>query len=201
METQFDVLINSYIDNKVGIAENFLETFLAAALKENLLTLFEKKQLYPAGVGNNAKLLFNNKLRSDVIYWLDRSHNNSIENDFFDMMDRFVLYLNETCYAGIQSYEFHYALYDEGSFYKRHLDQFKDDKNRQFSMIMYLNTDWQEGDGGELCIYDNDKDGLERTQKTSPSNQKCVFFKSSDLEHEVLLSHKPRLSVTGWLKR
>jgi SM-20-related protein len=29
---------------------------------------------------------------------------------------------------------------------------------------------------------------------------KSVFFKSSELVHEVLTTNKPRMSITGWLK-
>jgi len=39
----FNTLIDSFIDNKVGLAENFLSTELAAHLKENLVALFAKK--------------------------------------------------------------------------------------------------------------------------------------------------------------
>jgi SM-20-related protein len=117
------------------------------------------------------------------------------ENLFFDLMDRFVAYLNSTCYTGITGYEFHYALYETGSFYKRHLDQFRSNKSRAFSMIMYLNADWETKDGGELCVYHAD-----RIQTIAPENGKCVFFRSNELEHEVLVTHKPRLSITGWLK-
>lgn len=131
-----------------------------------------------------------------MIYWLDRSHNDQNENDFFDLMDEFVHHLNITCYTGITGYEFHYAMYEKGSFYKKHLDQFRNNESRQYSMIMYLNEDWTEGDGGELCIYPKD----EASQNISPVNGKSVFFKSSELEHEVLVTNKTRLSITGWLK-
>lgn len=188
-------MINSFIENKVGLAENFLSEALAANLRANLLALHSSEQMKAAGIGNNAKFTENKLVRSDVIYWLDRQHNDTHENSFFDLMDEFVTFLNRTCYAGITGYEFHYALYEKGSFYKRHLDQFKDNNSRAFSMIMYLNVDWKEGDGGELCIY-NGADN----QKISPLNSKCVFFKSSELEHEVLVSHQQRMSVTGWLK-
>jgi len=56
---------------------------------------------------------------------LDRGHENEYENDFLDQIDDFIKYLNRSCFAGITSYEFHYSLYEIGSFYKRHLDQFK----------------------------------------------------------------------------
>ncbi len=195
METIFNDLVTSFLESRVGLAEDFLSKPLAAHLKENLLKLYTEKQLHGAGIGNNAKLIQDKLKRSDVIYWLDRKHNDFYENGFFDLMDQFVSYLNSTCYAGITGYEFHYALYEKGSFYKRHLDQFKDNKSRAFSMIMYLNDNWQENDGGELCIYHPG-----HSQIISPLNGKCVFFKSSELEHEVLLSHQPRLSITGWLK-
>ncbi len=195
MQKIFNTLIDSFIDNKVGIAENFLNAALSAHLKDNLNTLFANKQLQSAGIGNNIIVARQKSVRGDSIYWLDRKHNDRWENDFFDLMDEFVLYLNSTCYTGITGYEFHYALYEKGSFYKKHLDQFRNNESRKYSMITYLNTDWQTEDGGELCVYHKDS-----TQNISPLNGKSVFFKSSELEHEVLVTHKPRMSITGWLK-
>lgn len=195
MQKIFNTLIDSFIDNKVGIAENFLSAALSAHLKDNLNTLFDNKQLQSAGIGNDTIVARQKSVRGDSIYWLDRKHNDPWENDFFDLMDEFVLYLNSTCYTGITGYEFHYALYEEGSFYKKHLDQFRNNESRKYSMITYLNTDWKEEDGGELCVHHKDS-----TQNISPLSGKSVFFKSSELEHEVLVTHKPRMSITGWLK-
>ena len=196
MQTTFDCLVNSFIADKVGLAENFLSVALAARLKANLIALYAEKQLQPAGIGNHALIVQDQLIRSDKIYWLDRQPNDLPENDFFDLMDRFVHYLNSTCYTGITGYEFHYALYEKGSFYKKHLDQFQTNKSRAYSMILYLNADWRENDGGELCIYHGD-----HVQMIAPCEGKCVFFESSELEHEVLPTHQPRLSITGWLKR
>jgi SM-20-related protein len=195
LEEIFDCLIDSYIKDKVGIAENFLSLPLAAHLTANLLALFNDQQLISAGTGNALVVNQDKLVRSDVIYWLDRSHKNQYENVFFDLMDKFIVYLNQTCYTGITGYEFHYTLYDPGTFYKKHIDQFKNNGSRQYSMIMYLNIGWAFGDGGELCIYH-----LDHTQNISPENGKSVFFKSSDLAHEVLVTNKQRLSITGWLK-
>ena len=195
LETIFNRLIDSFVANKVGIAENFLPVLLAAQLKKNLLALYADQRLLAAGIGNHTATVHNKLIRSDKIYWLDPKHNDPHENSFFALMDRFVAYLNSTCYTGITGYEFHYALYETGSFYKRHLDQFQNDKSRAYSMIMYLNADWQEEDGGQLHIY---HPGY--VQTVAPRNGQCVFFKSSELEHEVLLTQQPRLSITGWLK-
>ncbi len=195
MQTTFDNLIDSFIDQKVGLTEHFLTDILSNDLKQNLHALYADDLMITAGTGNNQKVTHNNLLRSDKIFWLDRSHNDVHENQFFDMIDAFVSHLNRTCYTGITGYEFHYAMYEKGSFYKRHLDQFRNDNGRAFSMIMYLNVDWESQDGGELCIYH-----LDHTQTISPQNGKCVFFRSNELEHEVLITQAPRLSITGWLK-
>jgi SM-20-related protein len=195
VEKIFDCLIDSFIEDKVGIAENFLNVSLAAHLKDNLTRLFENKALLNAGVGNSVVINQDKLIRSDVIYWLDRKHQNKHENDFFDLMDEFVVYLNRTCYTGITGYEFHYTLYEPGTFYKKHIDQFQNNGSRQYSMIMYLNADWRMEDGGELRIYHRNEE-----QDITPNNGKSVFFRSSDLAHEVLLTNKQRMSITGWLK-
>jgi len=191
----FDSLIDSFIENKVGIAEGFISKSLSLHLKENLKILYADKQLQLAGTGNNAGFEHNKLSRSDIIYWLDRKHENIYENNFFDLMDNFVAHLNATCYTGISNYEFHYTLYEKGSFYKKHIDQFKNNDSRKYSIIIYLNDNWQQKDGGELCIHHED-----RLQNISPNNGKIVFFKSDELEHEVLITNEPRMSITGWLK-
>ena len=195
MQKKFNELIDSFIDNRVGITDNFLSDSLSTHLKENLLALYATNQMLLAGTGNDTLVIHNKLMRSDIIHWLDRKHNNIYENDFFDLMDRIILLLNETCYTGITGYEFHYTLYETGSFYKKHLDQFKNDSSRRYSMIMYLNSDWVEADGGQLCIHHSDF-----LQNISPENGKSVFFKSNELPHEVLVTNKPRMSITGWLK-
>ena len=195
MEKIFDQLIDSFIENKVGIAENFLSKDLSEHLITNLIGLFKDKLMLSAGTGNDTLVVHDKMYRSDKIYWLDRAHNDVHENSFFDLMDTFISHLNRTCYTGITGYEFHYTLYETGSFYKKHVDQFRNNEVRQYSMIMYLNENWVEEDGGQLCIHHADN-----LQNISPVNGKSVFFKSSELAHEVLITNKPRMSITGWLK-
>jgi len=195
LEKIFDTLINSFIHNEVGIADDFLNLKLAEALRVNLIHLFQAEKFSNAGTGNGLAALKNKEIRSDVIYWLDRSHNNLNENLFFDLMDAFVLHLNQTCYTGITSYEFHYTRYEPGTFYTRHIDQFQNNGSRKYSMILYLNEGWKSEDGGELCIHQG-----QQIQSIAPRNGKGVFFKSAELEHEVLITTKARMSITGWLK-
>ena len=195
MENSFEDLITSYIENKVGISEHFLSTDLANNLKQNLIVLNQKSLLMEAGIGNSEKVSYDGAIRSDSIYWLDKKHNNAFENEFLAQIEAFIIYLNQSCYAGITGYEFHYSLYESGDFYLKHLDQFKNNPSRKYSMISYLNDNWQESDGGELLIHQ-----LDNNQKISPTQGKTVFFKSDELVHEVLVTQNTRMSITGWLK-
>ena len=196
MENNFELLIESFIKDNVGIDNHFISDELSQHLKQNLLELLSLNKLKEAGMGNNVLVSHDKAIRSDLIYWLDRSHNNEYENDFFDQIDDFIKYLNRSCFAGINGYEFHYSLYEIGSFYQKHLDQFNNNPSRKYSMISYLNDDWQESDGGQLMIYQN-----YNNKKVNPTQGKTVFFKSNELQHEVLVTQKQRLSITGWLKR
>ncbi|MHA4809131.1 2OG-Fe(II) oxygenase [Flavitalea flava] len=195
MQKIFDTLINSFIDTKIGITENFLTDELAGHLRIHLAGLLEDNYFLAAGTGNGNEQVLDKLFRSDVIYWLDRKHNNRFENEFLALIDLFIAYLNSTCYTGITGCEFHFAVYGKGAFYKKHLDQFRNDQSRQYSMIIYLNNLWEVADGGQLRIHQEGN-----TFDISPTSGKSVFFKSNELEHEVLLTNKPRLSITGWLK-
>jgi len=90
----------------------------------------------------------------------------------------------------------HYACYQEGSFYRKHVDSFVNDKSRQYSLIVYLNPDWTEADGGQLKLYIEDE-----TVEILPESGRAVCFPSHLIPHEVANSHKRRLSLTGWLKK
>lgn len=196
MSLIFEQLITTFIQNGVGQSLAFLPNDLAESLKKNLNQFEDNQQLFPAGIGQNQDFQRDILYRKDKILWLEPNTTNESERKFFDLMDAFVLFLNQTCYAGIQQYEFHYTLYEKGSFYKKHMDQFSQNDSRVYSIIMYLNEAWQEGDGGELVIYQD-----ERSLKIPPKQGTMVFFDSGSLPHEVLETHVPRLSITGWLKR
>ena len=196
MPPPFDTLIDSYLDNNIGIDAKFLSKSLSDGLHQNILQLQQEKKMTAAGIGNEEIKDATQKIRSDSIYWLDKKHENIFEQEFLSQMEDFIGYLNDTCYTGINSYEFHYAVYEEGSSYKRHRDQFKTDNNRKFSLINYLNEDWLEEDGGQLLVYQN---GI--TQTIQPNAQKAVFFKSDEMEHEVTRTNRRRMSISGWLKR
>ncbi len=195
MNEQFDLLIDSYLSDHIGIAPAFLTQKLSAGLQQNIIRLQNDEMMTAAGIGNEAVKDASQKMRSDKIYWLDKKHDNLFENEFLQQAEDFIERLNNTCYAGINAYEFHYAVYEEGNFYKRHKDQFKNNDHRKFSLITYLNEDWLAADGGQLQVYQNDT-----MQQIQPHSQTAVLFKSDETEHEVIKANRSRMSITGWLK-
>jgi SM-20-related protein len=195
LHTAFETLIHSYIENQVGIADHFLQDRLAIDLRARLSSLYATNSLQTGGTGNDEGLVVDTLRRSDLIYWLDREHGNACENEFLTLMDHFVAYLNSTCYTGITGYEFHFTMYRPGAFYRRHLDQFRSDPSRKYSMIIYLNPNWITGDGGQLRIYQKNSE-----YNISPTGGRGILFKSSELEHEVLVTNTLRIGITGWLK-
>ena len=98
---------------------------------------------------------------------------------------------------GILQKEFHYAIYPEGTFYKRHLDTFQNDDRRKLSIVCYLNeANWPKENGGELTLYLEEK-----PLDLLPLPGRIVIFESQVLEHEVkVVKASERLSITGWLK-
>ena len=195
MINPFDVLIDSYLQHNIGIDAGFLNENLSKGLLQNILRLQSEDLMVAAGIGNNIMKDDEQKMRSDKIYWMDKNHDNIFEQEFLKHIEDFINRLNSTCYTGINGYEFHYAIYEEGSLYKRHKDQFKNNSARKYSLISYLNNNWLEKDGGQLVVYQNNI-----AQKILPHAQTAVFFKSDEMEHEVTKANRSRMSITGWLK-
>ena len=190
----YEKLIQGLLDKGFASVDNWLSSDELIGLRKSLLQHQKDNRFHSAGIGNKENLVTIKKIRNDAICWLDPSKANKFEQQFFKKIDDFTNYLNATCFAGIRSYEFQYAIYYKGSFYKKHVDVFKNDDKRQFSMVFYLTKEWKKGDGGELMLYVNDIE-----VEIQPIPGRMVFFKS-DIPHEVLVSNFKRLSLTGWMK-
>ncbi|MFP5437366.1 MAG: 2OG-Fe(II) oxygenase [Bacteroidia bacterium] len=196
----YEQVIDGLIDNHYAVADGFFTPSEVAALRADLLTKYEEDVFKKSAIGHQADEQVVAAVRGDFILWLDEAAEGA-ERIFFDKVKNFTEYLNRTCYMGIRQQEFHYALYPEGTFYKRHLDNFHNANSRKLSFICYLNTeDWQPEYGGELAIYLPKPEGTEEEVTIYPLQGRVVVFESQLLEHEVKPVKRPRLSITGWLK-
>lgn len=196
MNEQFDELIDNYVSGKVGVCNNFIPAELSAGLQLHIGQLQQQGLMNAAGIGNSKIKDGSQQVRSDSICWLNKNTNNIYERGFLQYADEFIARMNATCYTGINDSEFHYAVYGVGSFYKKHKDQFKTDDSRKYSLVTYLNDNWVAADGGFLRLFDNEK-----VQQVMPAARTAVLFKSDETEHEVMIANRPRLSISGWLKR
>lgn len=194
---QFEYLIQGLIDNQYGVFDDFFSPPVVSGLKENLVHLNDLGSLKIAGIGNNLGFQINKEIRSDKFHWIEENATNLHERNYLEKTGRFIQHLNRTCFTSIKTFESHYANFEIGSFYKKHIDQFKTAKGRQFSIILYLNDLWKDEDGGHIVLYPKDSDVI----KIAPLAGRFVFFKSGEMEHEVLPSlTRERSSIAGWLK-
>lgn len=189
-------------ENRMDILSEFnyvvMDDFLPMQVLTNLKNYFSKKEalekLDKAAIGVTGESKIINEIRGDYTFWLDKERDQ--ENlHVFDTLEEVKMIINRYCYLSLSDYEFHLALYPIGSFYKKHLDQFKGRNNRMISMIIYLNEGWKNGDGGELKIYPEGKE----SKIIEPLENRCILFRSDVLYHEVLPTLKPRRSLTGWM--
>jgi len=194
---QFEGLIQGLIDNKYGCCDNFFDNTTITGLRNNINKHKESEDLRLAGFGNKTEYKVDTQFRGDKLKWIESNSEDEFEKSYLLKVSNFMNHLNKTCFTSIKEYESHYANFEKKSFYKRHLDQFKTDKGRQYSIILYLNDSWQIADDGMLSLYPEGKP----KENISPNGGRMVFFKSDEMEHEVNPSFtRERLSIAGWLK-
>lgn len=196
----YEKVIDDLMEQKYSVVDDFFSREEVLVLRTGLLEKYEEDRFKKSAIGNQANEKIIDAIRGDFILWLDENNATGAEAQFFAKLNNFKDYLNRTCFMGINEKEFHYALYPEGTFYKRHLDTFQNDSRRKLSMVCYLNTeDWKPEYGGELTIY-LDENGSEKAIDIYPVQGRMVVFESQVLEHEVKPVKRERLSITGWLK-
>jgi SM-20-related protein len=194
MDSVFNTIADGLAEEGYAVADQFLSQQEVNAILDldtfkNGLAEFKK-----AGIGKNQQLQINESIRGDYIQWLDKNTAPATVKVYLDRLNDLTLFLNQSLYLSLKDSEVHMTIYPAGSFYKRHLDQFKKDDHRKLSVICYLNHDWKEAHGGQLRIY------LPNTSKDFlPIAGRLICFRSDQLEHEVLLANRERLSLTGWM--
>lgn len=153
--------------------------------------------LKQAGIGRKNNFHIEQSIRSDEISWFDENNLNESQKIFLDSTKKLKDEINQRFYLGLSEFEVHFALYSANAFYKRHLDQHKNQDTRVITLISYLNENWKKEDGGELKLYL--KNG--KTISVLPQAGTVVCFMSAEFEHEVLPAKRERASLTGWFRK
>lgn len=151
-----------------------------------------------AQIGRGSQTQRVDRVRGDSICWLETDRDPALQA-FAEWSLALQQQLNEAFYLGLTHHEFHYARYPEGKGYAKHRDQHRDSNRRKISLVLYLNPEWPEGAGGELCIFSSEDENKLQT-KIQPLGGRLVIFRSDQVPHEVLPATQPRWSLTGWFR-
>jgi len=192
MNNIYENITQALVNDGYIIIENIFKSDLAKKLLE---LASNEKDFKEAGISSASSLHLDKKRRKDKIHWLDED--GGVQSRFLEFAKGLQEYLNKELYLGLNYYESHFAIYENGDFYEKHLDAFKNFKNRVVTTVFYLNEDWENSDGGELVIYDKDDNFL---TKVIPNSNTLVVFMSEDFAHEVLVANKKRHSIAGWFR-
>lgn len=190
-----ELLAQALSEQGFHIMDNFLPTESCRNLRDYAQTLYAQGQFKSSRIGLHQTLQNKLDIRNDRIFWLENesSANHAVEF-FLKEIHHLQQELNRLLFLSLQEYEVHFAHYAPGAYYKRHIDQFAQQKTRKISLVYYLNPHWQPEFGGNLELY------VESTTITvSPLENRLICF-SSELPHEVTVTHQERYSITGWLK-
>ncbi|WP_339902915.1 2OG-Fe(II) oxygenase [uncultured Cyclobacterium sp.] len=199
-EKKNKIIVEDLYDKGWCVLDNYIpEEFRKELLKEQRELLMHG-QFRLAGIGKGESFAIKPEIRSDKVLWMDESLLTPLQEVYWNKMEKLRTAINQRCYLGLKSFEAHFAMYPQGSFYLRHLDQFQSVSYRIVSVVLYLNETWDESDGGELRMYYTRPDGIEDFQDFLPLGGRVVVFLSGEVPHEVLPTNKERISITGWMK-
>lgn len=150
--------------------------------------------LQDARIGYQNTLQDNKTIRGDQTVWLEPEMGVPIVH-YLDKMENLRQELNCQLFLGLRDFETHFCRYPNGGFYKKHVDNFRGQGRRRITTVLYMNESWQQGDGGEIVMYDIQDNELFTLE---PLAGRMVFFMSEDFPHEVLPTQQKRESIAGW---
>ena len=194
MNDQYDLIADGLSEAGYAVADNFLSPLEVDRILDSGIFQDHTASFRRAGIGKHQDLQINEAVRGDYIRWIDKNSAPESILAYLNKLDSLARYLNQTLYLSMKDNEIHMTVYPAGTFYKRHLDQFKKDDHRKLSVICYLNKAWKDADGGQLKMY-TDAGPIE----ILPLEGRLVCFRSDQIEHEVLPATRERLSLTGWM--
>ena len=186
----FEQITDALVNDGYIIIQDALPQDIIATLQT---TAREQTNYKQASISATSNTHIDTNKRRDKTKWLDENN----ASEYLLLMKELQEYLNQSLYLGLSYYEAHFALYEKGDFYEKHLDSFRGNKNRVVTTVYYLNEEYEDGDGGELIIYDKDSKEI---QRVVPKANTLVVFLSEEFPHEVLKAKKERYSIAGWFR-
>lgn len=225
--------------DKYVIIPNFLTESQQDALRADVQALRQKQQFNVAKIGQDDTNRLNTAVRvAETCFWgpgiSDKEYTNQarqqlhgilnqhVRQDLMTLMHSHNGSGKDSLDAGLT--ELLYAYYPTGGFYRTHTDALPGSASalRKYSLLLYLNQEWTEADGGQLRMYvgGSDKSGSGGEEQNAnqkhgdnhppsdysyhdvlPTGGTLVLFDSAAIPHEVLDTQRERLAVVGWYNR
>lgn len=197
-EAQILAVSDSLASQGYAIVHDFLSKETIDELRSELLQVDRDGLMHQASIGRAATQTHNARIRQDRICWIEP--NMLAGAKYLQVMNELQAQLNRYLFLSLVEYEGHYACYEPGGYYRKHVDRHRDLPARTISSVFYLNDDWQAADGGELLIYSADNIHGAPAVTLLPLAGTLVLFRSDDIPHEVLPSRQCRYSIAGWFR-
>jgi SM-20-related protein len=184
----------------LAVTPEFLARGEVAALRAQAQRRRTAGEFHAARVGRGASAQRDSAIRGDAICWLDAASGSAAERALLSRLDSLRLALNRELFLGLAEVEAHYACYEPGARYARHVDRFRDDDARVVSLVLYLNDTWGDEDGGELRLFPSAEESVPALT-VAPRAGTLVAMRSDTIAHEVAPARRERWSIAAWLRR
>ena len=194
-----DAIIDQLAEHGWVVDQTLFSPEAIRQLQQCCLEQWQAGCFHEAAVGRAEQQGRRSEIRSDSVLWLESDATAPAIRHYFATLDHVRQAINQAFYMGLEDLESHFAVYPPGSFYKKHLDRFRDDDARALTAVLYLNEDWPADAGGQIRLYLDD--ACSQSRDIAPSAGTLVLFLSDRFWHEVLPASRQRLSVTGWFRR
>ncbi len=201
------------------VIPNFISEDFTTAIRDEIYELRSKDHFKVARIGQDSTNTLNTEIRVAETCFIDNSRTDrdtilppsKARRDLTQSLDnlRHDLATNLHCSLESSLNELLYVYYPTGGFYRRHRDAIPGSAStlRTYSLLLYLNKDWEPSHGGCLRMHmDGGGDSLPDDVQPNfldvePKAGTLVLFKSDKVPHEVLDTSKERMAVVGWYNR
>jgi SM-20-related protein len=210
--------------NGYVVTKQFLNPDFVQLLRKDIDLLRRKGRFSAAKIGQDSTNALNTNIRVAETVFIGESKLKDIPSEaryqLYQVLDSLRLTLSQNPLLKDDNLdvsppldrtlsEFLFAYYPKGGFYRRHMDAVPNSVSalREYSILIYLNDNWNELDGGYLRIHlDSGRDFLPSNENPSyidvkPEGGTLVLFKSDRIPHEVLDTNAERAVVVGWYNR
>lgn len=166
-----------------------------ARVRQEVAELSAAGEVRPARVGKGIHRQLDLEVRGDSIRWFDSENLSPVQRELWEFLEHLRGAVNTALFLGLWDLEGHYAVYAPGAFYRKHVDRFKNDSKRTLTVVAFFNEKWRSSDGG--CLRMETPGGV---IDVLPEAGTFVFFLSEKIPHEVMETHRERLSFAGWFR-